>query len=1070
MRVRYVALLIVGCTLVWSVPGEAYAETIIEHNFVVSEDTTWTKEGSPYLVQDEITIDQNATLTISPGIAVQFNESGILYVLGRLLAQGTSEEPILFSSASGSWSGIEFFNQNAASSLDNVVVRNAYSISDFYSKDLSISNATIIDGYMGILAYGSHLSLNNFSAENISSDAIDISFGSDATMNTVTLKVVGAGIEVYNDSTADISNLVVSNSQNEALAVYVRSSVRVASSTITNARYAVEVFSDSLADISNLTSNGISGGEALNVSDNSTMTVNDSSIYDTDWWDAVAVFDSGYLSAKNITISNGSGDGINVFAGGSLDMQDSSVSGFTDGAGIADYGSSSNYPANFLSLIKNDIRNNYTGMSLFSDKSSYIISNNSIHQNTLYGLESYGTAIVDVSQNFWGDTSGPYNDPNNLEGRGDGIYYASESTVLFSPWLASWGTPSASNVLFLPGLKGSVLKVNDDTVWPPSFWSDDLSELALTTEGDSVNPVIVDGILETFYGTPIYSGFTAFMDELVASGTTTEWKALPYDWRFSPERILADGIQTPTGMVDPIEEIETLAAHSETGKVTIVAHSMGGLLGKAIIKKLKDEGKEDLIDSFIMVGTPQLGTPQAVASLLHGDDEGILAGFIVNSAMVRKIAQNFQSTYDLLPSPRYFDEVTEPIIAFDLNASFTQEWRDYWGPAIDTYTEFFSFITGDGVARIDPDFSDLHKPEILRTDLTEHARDFHTVYDAYTFPDSIRVVQIAGWGVPTVKAIKYRNRHFRQNYETLFTIEGDKTVVYPSAISSAADEAYFFNLEKYRREKKESVQHRDLLSSSPIQQVLTFVIKNENISQTPYIVSTKPIPGSLADQLVISTHSPVILGAYDQNSHFSGIDPNQDLGADVLLVTEDIPGSTFLTFGDSQYLFLPKEGSYTVVFKGTGSGPTDVDIEDFASDTSTLVATYSDISVIASTSATFIVNSVSPQDSHIQMDSNNDGQVDIYIAPDNQMLTLGELLTNLKTTIQNLVAKDKLKMNLLKKIKNIEKKIAKQKNKKASKAVMNLEKQIIKKGKKGRLSNADVAEIVQLLEQIENAL
>lgn len=628
----------------------------------------------------------------------------------------------------------------------------------------------------------------------------------------------------------------------------------------------------------------------------------------------------------------------------------------------------------------------------------------------------------------------------------------------------------ASSVLFIPGMKGSVLKINDDAVWPPSFWSDDLPKLALTAEGGSVNPVVVDGVLETFYGTPIYSGFMSFMDGLVASGTTTEWKALAYDWRFSPERILADGIKTPAGTVDPIEEIETLAARSETGKVTIVAHSMGGLLGKAIIQKLQDEGKENLIDSFIMVGVPQLGTPQAVASLLHSDGEGIGAGLIVHAGIVREIAQNFQSAYDLLPSPRYFNEVAEPIITFDPNAVFTQAWRDYWGLAIDSYTEFFSFITGGGVARINPEFTRLQIPEILRTGLAENARDFHNVYDTYTFPDSIRVVQVAGWGVPTTKAIKYKTRHFRQNYEPLFTVEGDNTVVYPSAVSSVADETYFFNLEKYRREEVRSIQHRDLLDSSPIQQILASVIKNENVSQTQYVVTAKPITDNLADQLVVSTHSPVILGAYDQNGRFSGINPNQDLEADVLLITEDIPGSIFLSFGDSQYLFLPKEGSYSVVFQGVGTGPTDVEIENLANDTSTLAAIYSDIPVSASTSATFMINSASPQDAHMQVDSNNDGRVDTYVAPDNQSLAFNELLTNLETAVQNIAASEKLKTDILKKMRGVEKKIAKQKDRKASKAVMGLEKRIGKKAAKGGLSNAEAAEITRLLGQIENAL
>ncbi len=628
----------------------------------------------------------------------------------------------------------------------------------------------------------------------------------------------------------------------------------------------------------------------------------------------------------------------------------------------------------------------------------------------------------------------------------------------------------APSVLFIPGMKGSVLKVGNDTVWPPDIWSDDLPELALTAAGESVNPVVVDGPLETFYGTPIYGGFSSFMNELVATGTVAEWEPLPYDWRFSPERILADGIQTPTGTVDPVQEVEMLAAHSSTGKVVVVAHSMGGLLGKALIKKLDEKGEANLIDSFIMVGVPQLGTPQAIASLLHGDGEGILAGFIVNPAIARQIAQNFQSAYDLLPSPRYFDEVTDAPIVFDPIAAFTQAWRDYWGPAIDSYAEFFSFVTGGGVARIKPDFSDLHRPEILRTDLTENARDFHATYDTYVFPPSIRVVQIAGWGIPTVKTIDYKMEHFAQNYEPLFTIEGDDTVVYPSATSSVADETYFLNLEKYRKEKDKSAHHRDLLSATPVQDIVNATIKNEIITETNYLTQSKPSANNLIDQLIVSAHSPVILGAYDQGGHFSGINQNQNLGADVLSVTEDIPGSTFLSFADSQYLFLPKTGPYTMGFKGLGAGLATVAIENFAGDTATPIATYSDILITASTSATFVVNSSSPQDTHIQVDSNNDGQVDMYVAPDNQPLTFNELLVNLKTVIRNLAVKDKLKTNLLKKVANMEKKIAKQKNKKASKTVMNLEKQITRKANKDKISDTEAQDILNLLSQIENAL
>ena len=59
---------------------------------------------------------------------------------------------------------------------------------------------------------------------------------------------------------------------------------------------------------------------------------------------------------------------------------------------------------------------------------------------------------------------------------------------------------------------------------------------------------------------------------------------------------------------------------------------------------------------------------------------------------------------------------------------------------------------------------------------------------------------------------------------------------------------------------------------------------------------------------------------------------------------------------------------------------------------------------------------------------------------------------------------------LLKKVQKLEKKIAKQKDKQTVRVLMNLEKKIVKNEEKGKLSDADVEEILLLLEQLENAL
>lgn len=239
-------------------------------------------------------------------------------------------------------------------------------------------------------------------------------------------------------------------------------------------------------------------------------------------------------------------------------------------------------------------------------------------------------------------------------------------------------TDCFSNVLFLPGLKGSILKKGSDTLWPPTVFdlSNDILQLALNDNGESVNEVYTDGILNNFL-VPIYGPFSDFMDGISGENELINaWLPLAYDWRFSPEKILEDGIKTENEIIDVIEKIEALAENSRTGKVAIIAHSMGGLFGKVIIKKLEEEGKDNLIDSFTMIGTPQLGTPQAIAALLHGDDEGIVGGLIVNASDIRKVAQKMPSAYNLLPSLKYFDEVLDPVITFDPSASFTQTWRN----------------------------------------------------------------------------------------------------------------------------------------------------------------------------------------------------------------------------------------------------------------------------------------------------------------------------------------------------------------------------------------------------------
>jgi len=98
---------------------------------------TWTLAGSPYLIQGAVMIPDNSTLTIEPGVTVNFQGAYKLYVQGCLHAIGTVADTIIFTAADTTigWQGIQF---------DNTPVTN--DSSKFYYCKLQYSKSNIGGG------------------------------------------------------------------------------------------------------------------------------------------------------------------------------------------------------------------------------------------------------------------------------------------------------------------------------------------------------------------------------------------------------------------------------------------------------------------------------------------------------------------------------------------------------------------------------------------------------------------------------------------------------------------------------------------------------------------------------------------------------------------------------------------------------------------------------------------------------------------------------------------------------------------------------------------------------------
>ena len=87
----------------------------------------WTVAESPYQVNGEITVVDGTTLTIDPGVTVEFQGHYKFIVDGVLLAEGTEADSIFFTvndttgfydieTTNGGWHGIRFENNTSVDS------------------------------------------------------------------------------------------------------------------------------------------------------------------------------------------------------------------------------------------------------------------------------------------------------------------------------------------------------------------------------------------------------------------------------------------------------------------------------------------------------------------------------------------------------------------------------------------------------------------------------------------------------------------------------------------------------------------------------------------------------------------------------------------------------------------------------------------------------------------------------------------------------------------------------------------------------------------------------------------
>ena len=187
--------------------------TLPSGNFVDVSGTVsgiWTK-GTTYIVKGDLLVPTGQTLTIQPGVIVRFDGEYTLSISGTLLAIGSENDTILFTSnktnpSENDWKGIYFNNTTTGSQIGycNIGYFKEGIILDNGSKGFNIFLNYLHDfKYYGILDYGGSNTITGNVIMNYS----------------INSQVLSPAISVYTDSSI-VSCNKISNGNSTGIFVY----------------------------------------------------------------------------------------------------------------------------------------------------------------------------------------------------------------------------------------------------------------------------------------------------------------------------------------------------------------------------------------------------------------------------------------------------------------------------------------------------------------------------------------------------------------------------------------------------------------------------------------------------------------------------------------------------------------------------------------------------------------------------------------------------------------------------------------------------------------------------------
>ncbi|WP_428394954.1 esterase/lipase family protein [Lichenicoccus sp.] len=268
--------------------------------------------------------------------------------------------------------------------------------------------------------------------------------------------------------------------------------------------------------------------------------------------------------------------------------------------------------------------------------------------------------------------------------------------------------------ILIPGIMGSVLKLGDEVIWPGplcSLWLPFARMTDLLRED-----LVATDCIRRYALSVQYQSLIDWLAPLGFSETDGTLVVAAYDWR-------RDNLISAVTLAGHIED--AVARHGNDVEITLLAHSMGGMVARAYLESGAFDGRSGFgrVRRLFMLGTPHRGAAVTLGVVL-----GHARQLFLRPDQVLQAASDprYPAAYQLLPP-------AGEAFAWDGNAEGAFEPIDIYDPAT--------------ACRLGLVAANLNA-----------ARQFHARLDAARRPPQVRYFCFAGTRLPTASHVLLRPR------------------------------------------------------------------------------------------------------------------------------------------------------------------------------------------------------------------------------------------------------------------------------------------------------------------------